>query len=349
MANFAFSNMAGLGGVGGSIIPPFYADFLRDNLYAQLYFRQLGTKVTIPRGYGDKVKIPRWQTPMHTQNGLMQISAGAGVSAAVTEAVAEGTLINVLAMSAEDITGVVVQFAGARGYTDKTVIVTKANFLEGALETLARESAFRFDRYTRKNISANATLRIAGGGTKVTTGDELFGKNIARIRPFMDAANVPPWEDEHFAAIVNPLTQYDIFRDISATGFVPVSRYNNAMKIYRGEIGAMYGIRFLLSNVIPLYGGTNFGREAAASATNGISGGVTGSNAWVFGPDAFYSIELEDGGIEVIHHPPGSGGSVGDAANQRGSIAVKAWYGVVAAPAADERLMRFAHAIGLHY
>jgi hypothetical protein len=48
-----------LGGTGGHVIPPYYADFLRENLYPSLYFRQLGTLITIPRGTGDKVKIPQ--------------------------------------------------------------------------------------------------------------------------------------------------------------------------------------------------------------------------------------------------------------------------------------------------
>ena len=343
------TTMSYVGGVGGHVIPPYYSDFLRENLYSNLYFRPLGTRVEIPRGYGDKIKIPRWKTPLHASNGTMMLSAGAAASA-IQENVSDGALVSAFGLSAEDITGQVVMFAGGRAYTDKLILVTRANYLEGALESLSREMAFKFDRYTRKNISANAFLAFAGSNVgKAATTDALFGKNIAKIRPYMDAHNVPAWDDEQFVALCSPLVQYDVYRDISATGFVPVARYNDAMKIYRGEIGSMYGIRFLLSNTIPIYGGTANGRQAAASATNGISAGATGSNAWVFGPDAFYTIELEDGGLEVIHHPPGSGGSTGDIANQRGSIAVKAWYGVAPAPSKDQRLMRFAHGLGLHY
>ena len=95
-------------------------------------------------------------------------------------------------------------------------------------------------------------------------------------------------------------------------------------------------------------GPTNL-NTSPASVSNGMSGGTSGSNAFVFAPDAFYSIELEGGGIEVIHHPPGSGGATGDFANQKGAIAVKAWYGVTAAPSTDNRLIRFVHGIGLGF
>lgn len=312
-----------------------------------LYFRQLGTQVTVPRGYGDKIKIPRWDSPITSTNGQSSID---GTVSAVIQSLGEGGFVSAHGLSAADITGQVVQFAGARGYTDKLIIVTKANFLEGALETLGRELAFRFDTYTRTNISANGTVRLGthpanSANGSVTTSDFLMGKTISKIAPFMDANNVPRWEDESFVAVANPIVQYDIFRDSSATGFVPVARYNDAIRIYRGEVGQLYGVRFLLSNAVPL----TRGATGSNSATTGLSGGATGAQAWVFAPDAFYSIELEDGGIEVIHHPPGSGGATGDPGNTRGSIATKAWYGVAAAPSADQRLMLFAHGLGLRF
>lgn len=327
------------------VVPPYYADFLREQLYPSLYFRQLGTLVAIPRANGEKVRIPRWQTPIYNKNGATYISAGSTKAqlTAITESVSEGTIITPGILCAESITGQVYQFAGARRYTDKLVIITKANFLEGALESLAREMAFRIDRWTRKNISASAFLQFAGSGTKAGTTDGLFGKNVAKIAPFLDAANVPRWEDETFVGVTNPLAQYDMYRDISATGFVSVARYGDPQRIYRGEVGQMYGIRWLLSTAITQVLGGN------TSASTGLSGSATGCAAYIFAPDAFYSLELEDGGVEVFHMPPGSGGSTGDPAAQVGSVSMKLWYGVTPAPSGDKRLMRFGHGINLHY
>jgi N4-gp56 family major capsid protein len=330
--------------VGSHVIPPYYADFLRDNLYPNLYFRQLGTMVTVPRGYGDQIRIPRWQTPVVINAQQSSIS---GHLSAIS-ARAEGGGITPQQLCAESITGAVVQFAGARGYSDKLIIVTKANFIEGALESLARELAFRLDTHTRVGVTAAATLRSVGNQQSVsgvTTGDVLRGKEIARIAPDMDSSNVPRWEDESYVGVGHPLLQYDLFTDISAQGFLLTARYNDAGRIYRGEVGRMYGIRFLLSNAVPLFRGAT----GSTSGVDGLSGGITGSNLYVFAPDAFYSIELEDGGVEVIHHPPGSSGSVSDPANQIGSIAVKVFYGVAHAPSGDQRLVRFAHALGLQF
>lgn len=335
---------ATVGGHAGHVTPPYYADFLRENLYPSAYFRQLGTQVTIPRGYGDRVKIPRWDTPIVTSTtGQGQLDSA--VSA--IEETTEGTAITPHTLSAESITGSVIQFAGARKYSDKLIIVTKANFIEGALESLGRELAFKTDRHSRNNISASATLRNASGlaNALVRTSTVLRGKEVARIAPFMDSNNVPRWEDNSFVGICHPLTQFDLYSDISATGWVSISRYGDVTKIYKGEVGQMFGIRFLLSNLIPLYRGGN----ATLTAINGLCAAATGSNCWVFAPDAFYSIELEDGGVEVLHMPPGSSGSVNDPAAQIGSIAVKLFYGIAAAPSGDQRLMRFSHGLGLQY
>jgi N4-gp56 family major capsid protein len=308
-----------------------------------LYFRQLGTKVTVPRGYGDKVKIPRWQTPIKTTSSQAAIT---GSHSAVTRGVTEGTVITPKSLCAENITGSTIQFAGARAYSDKVVLVTRANFAEGALESLGRELAFRVDDYTMGTISGNAWLRSVGHQQVISgvgTTDILAGKEIARIAPSLDSYNVPRWDDSTFVGVAHPLAQFDIYKDISATGFVSVARYGDVSKIYRGEIGQMFGVRLLLSNAVTVYAGAT----GSASGTQGLSGGATGSHIWVFAPDAFYSIELEDGGVEVIHQPPGSSGSVSDPAAQVGSIAVKMHYGIAPAPSADKRLMKFAHGISL--
>lgn len=334
----------GLGAVGSKFIPNYWADFLRANLFPTLHFRQLGTKVTIPRAMGDSVKIPRWKSPLKTTASKSVLT---GVMTAVEQAAQFSAAATVFAnLSAEYISGSVQQFRGARGYNDKLVIVSYADFMEGALDSLQRELGYRIDRYTRNSLSANVGRVLQVGGSKVATNSGLRGKELAKIAPYMDAANVPRWEDDTHVAIVHPLAQYDLFSDISSSGWISVAQYGDPDRIYRGEVGQMYGVRFLLSNAMPiLFGTANL--TGVTNTSTGLSGSATGSNLYVFAPDAFYSLELEDGGVEVIHHPLGSGGATGDPTNNLGSIGVKVFYGVLPAPSADHRLMRMAHGFGL--
>jgi len=349
----AFTGSAGLGSgtftaaSGGKVIPYYWSDFVRSNLYASLYFRQLGTKVTIPRGMGDSVKIPRWSTVFHraSARGTYGVSGTKGNMVTAIKVTAERvTPVTPSVMDAESISGSVTQFAGAKGYNDKVVIVSYADFIEGALEALTKELAFRIEAYTRSSISASGNLIfISAGMTKVASANVLRGKSVAMVPAIFDNQNVPRWDDDTHLAVVHPLTQYDLYRDISANGWINVAQYGDPERIYRGELGQMYGVRFLISAGIPAIVGA-----AGTSATLGLSGNASGSNAYFFAPDAFYSLELEDGGVEVIHHELGSGGAY-DPTNNVGTVGVKVFYGAVPAPKADFRLLRMAHGLSLTY
>lgn len=328
---------------GSKIFPVYFADFLRSNLYSSLFFRQLGTKVTIPRSMGDSVKIPRWKSGFKTVTGRTTISSGRQHSAVSISSERYSLGFTPYGLCAESISGSVTQFAGARGYNDKLVIVAYADFMEGALESLAKELAWRMDGYTRQNISAHSQVVTVVGGTtlKAHTADVLTGKTVAKIAPIFDAQNIPRWDDDTHVAIGHPLIQYDIYRDISANGWLNVAQYGDPERIYRGEIGQMYGVRFLVSGSLPISVGAN-----ATSATFGVSVNATGSNLYALAPDAFYALELEDGGVEVIHHELGSAGSY-DPVNTVGTIGTKVFYGVLPAPAADYRILRIPHGLGL--
>jgi N4-gp56 family major capsid protein len=300
--------------------------------------------VTVPQGHGDGVKIPRWFAPYrHDSTGRTSAIAA---RSAVSQKSNEASAVTPIALSADVITGAVALFDGAIGYSDKAVIVSYANIIEGAIENLVRELALDIDTYTRNTISGSATVKSTASSptTAVTSaGNVLNGQQIAKIPVFLDSFGVPRWDDETFVAVCHPRVQHDIYTDISSTGFVSIAQYGRPDDIYRGEIGRMYGVRLLLSNNVPVYLG-----GGSASATILLSTSTTGSHAWCFSPDAFYSLELAQGGVQVIHHPPGSAGS-DDPTNTKGSVGIKVYYGAVGQPSADKRLLRFACRLGLSF
>ena len=327
---------------GGHIQPPYYADFFRENLYPNLYVRQLGTKITIPANSGEKIRIPKW-TPaitVGTSGSKPKYAASKTGISAISQVSNEGESPTPVALSAGSLTGQVIQFYGARGYTDRMAVMSKADFMEEGLESLARELAYDLDKYAIANISANSVLKTVGNASSIGATAYLRSKHLILVPAVMDAAMVPRWEDETFVMLTHPLAQYDLFNDISANSFVQIAKYGERDRIYKGEIGQIYGVRLLLSNIIGIKTG------GSTSGTTGLSGTVSGVNALVFSPDSFYSLEVENGGVEVIHQPLGSSGAA-DPAAQRGTIATKVFYGVVAAPQAEHRMLRYAHTLSL--
>lgn len=348
MAN-AYTGTSTVGGQGSHVIPPYYADFMRENLWPNMYFRQIGNRVVIPRGTGQKVRIPKWDSPLSITAGVTGVGANSAICAGIQGAIDGDNGATPWAysksLSASSITGQVVQYGGARGYSDRLILVSRGNYIEGALESLAREQAFKIDRACRLGLTANAAIRNAGATTlKAKTTDGLFAKNVAKIPAYFDSQNVARYNGEYYVLLSHTLAQFDFFSDLSANGFVQVSSYQNANKIYRGEVGMMYGVRVLLTGMIP-----KVFAVAATSATIGLSASSTGVGAFAFAQDAFWNIELQGGGLEVVHQPLGSSGAISDPLALRGTIGVKVYHGLAVSPSAEQRIMRFGHGIGLRY
>ena len=103
---YTASTAIGANSMTGSLALPYYADFLRGNLYPSLYFRQMGTLITIPKGHGDKVRSSRWVTPVKISNGNAQLTGGrAGLAITAVVKHAEATAITPYTLCADNITG----------------------------------------------------------------------------------------------------------------------------------------------------------------------------------------------------------------------------------------------------
>lgn len=334
----------GVGGAGNHVMPPYYSDFMRMRLWPNCFFRQIGNRVTIPPGTGLSVRIPIWKQ-LFTQTGG-QTSAVALLTA-VSAGIAEGNpAVGSQQLCATSITGLVKQYGGSYAYSDRVILSVRGNIIEGALETASHNLSYRIDRGIINYISAFSNLFKAGQNATGTVPQAagLYGKNIAKIPAWFDGANVPRFNGEYYVLIAPTVAQYDFFSDVSATGFVTVARYAGADRIYRGEVGMMYGVRTLLTTNL-----TKIKAGGATSGTHGLSGATTGYNSYAFARDPFWNVELARGGVEVIHQPLGSSGAVTDPLATRGSIGVKVYHGVACTPQAEGRIIRFAHAVTLRY
>ena len=321
-----------VGGLGGPVIPPYYSSKLRAHLYAQLHFRPIGDSATVPQGAGNRFKIPRWGRGVKfTAGNLAQWALSTGV---ITQGTAEGTLANLCSIGVDAlVSGDLVRFDGAISYSDQVLMYTKANLLEGITERLTRELAFTIDAYTRNQLTAVTTNFLAGAaGTSAFTGDNLFGKEIARLAPRHLEAGVPAWQDGMYVGVTHPRGLEKLWVDPSASGFTTIYRYQQSIKVMRGEMGSMYGIRLLTSPAIPRY-----------SASKGISAAATGSHLYSFGWQPFFTVTHDLGGLEVIHKPLGAMGA--DPTNVRGSLGVKFYYGTALVPAAEQRILRLAYSL----
>lgn len=122
-------------------------------------------------------------------------------------------------------------------------MVTETNKL------MAQQAAESVDTIVREVLHAGTNKLIGNSKTaryQLVAGDKLSTTEIRKAVRSLKKANAKPFPDGYFVAIVGPDTTYDLQSD---TTWQDVSKYQNATQIYAGEIGRIFGVRFVETSV----------------------------------------------------------------------------------------------------
>jgi N4-gp56 family major capsid protein len=306
-----------------AFMPNYWDTVLGENLYPNLYFYQFGTKRTVPRNFGTTIKIPR----LKKQNIVASINTAS-----------EGVAIGTCPISDQFISGGMNQFAGAYKHSDVLVMTALSDVIELSLIDIARDIARRMDRTVRNALSGIGAF-IAGGtahasmthASQIRDTDLIKASQIIRGVVTLDAADNPRPPDNHYPTIIHPNTVYDLQTNLSGGAWLDVTKYTegNADRIYIGEVGRLYGARFVTSSNI---------RRAV------LSEGNSGVREYMFAPDAYYVTEISDMTARTYVKQLGSAGAA-DPVNQYATVGAKVYFGVVPATwdTNEDRLVRFHH------
>ena len=109
-----------------------------------------------------------------------------------------------------------------------------------------------------------------------------------------------------YVAIIHPDVAYDLMND---TKWEAVATYN-PKNLYAGEIGRLYGVRFVETSEAKIF------EKAGTSSIDVYS-------TLFLGADAYGTTSIDGGGLEMIVKPKGSAGSA-DPLNQRSTVGWKA-------------------------
>lgn len=293
------TNTNNVGPSGSRFIPYYWDTVLGENLYPNLYFYQFGTKRSVPRNFGTSIKIPR----LKKQN--------------IVYAQSEGSTVYTCSLCAQYISGSMSQFAGAYKHTDLVIMTALSDVVELSLIDIARDIARRMDRTIRNALSGvGGFISHAGVSDPMAV---LRGKDIIEAVVKLDAYNNPRPPDNHYPTIIHPYQTYDIMTNTSAGNWLDVIKYTdgNVNRAYIGEIGRLYGARFVTSSNI---------RNKFISASGATQ--VSGAQAYMFAPDAYYVTEISDMTAKTYVKGLGSAGA-GDPVNQYATVGAKVFFGVV--------------------
>lgn len=303
-------------------MPEFYDRQLLDNLYPNLYLYQLARKTTLPRGRGKIIHFKKY------------FKAGAGSGHVIPFAFTEGTAIGLSALSAAAVSTTVAGFGSAIGINDFVVMTVPDDVVKSAVFELSKGMALAIERKIRATISATGTILPAkntatGSSSLLGTASTIDAVDLLRAAAALRQADARNWPDTYYAAVVHPRVGFDIRNDTTANqGWVDVNKSTESgqSRIYHGEIGRLYGVRIVESSeakqLLP-----------PTASLFKISAGASGFETLVIAPGAYGVVDLESARAKVYVKQPGQAGHL-DPINQKGSIGVKSYFGVVVIDAA---------------
>lgn len=223
---------------------PIFQDVLNRHILkkaeTKLVHDQFGQKVQIPRG---KTKTIAWDRLSPLPKATKPLTEG------ITP---KGSTINITRITAQP-----VQYGNYVSYTDSfdffkndpSPEVLKMNDL------LGRNAAETLDDITKDVLAAGTNVLYAGG---VASRAELeSGLTVTDIRKAVNQLKrnkAVPFDDGYYVAIVHPDVTFDIQSD---ENWKKPHEYADTKNIYKGEIGELYGVRFVETPDAKVFRGTD--------------------------------------------------------------------------------------------
>lgn len=268
-----------------------------ERLVPQLYFEDLGSKKPLPKNSGTLMKWRRLNKLTAVTTPLTENTNPSETNVATTEVTVEPLTYGQFVKTSKEL-----QWKSINPVADEIS------------DELSDNAALSYDTIVRAALSGNFTNQFAGGAVSEITVADTSVLNAAEIRKAIYSLrknNVPGFQGNMYKSIIHPAGQFDLLSDTAAGSWLETSKYIKNDEILRGEIGALYGTRFVVS--------TNAGSGTGATDET--------FHAYIFGRDAYAVSELSGQGMEMIRKESGPQ----DTSNPLNMFSTVGWKFVLAA------------------
>lgn len=229
---------------------------IKDRYYVELFLRvaeknlihqQLGQlNIQVPKGQNSvAVYWTRW-------TNLPLVTAGQG----------EGIPTTAVGLTASNVTGTASQYDAAVSVSDLLVMQSFGDVIKAAMQRLAYNAGLSIDTVVRNAVVNSGTSQLAGGATGTWTAvnsTSVFSitelrkshRTLRKADAFKVGGNINANDDDangYFVAVISPDTRYDITGDAATGAWIDSNRYAGSERIFDGEVGKLYGTRFLESS-----------------------------------------------------------------------------------------------------
>lgn len=274
----------------------FYERTLLERLLPNLVFASYGQKKPMPKKEGDTINFRKFNA----------------LSVALTP-LTEGVTPDGNSLSISAITATVAQYGDYLQFSDKIDMVGIDPVITEANELLGEQAGLTIDTLVRDVVCAGTNVQYANGRASrnlVAATDVLTSTEIKKAVRTLRKNFVKPLSGGCYVGIIGAYAEYDLMNDPK---WEDVSKYNKAEQIFNGEIGRLYGVRFVRA------GNTKSWPGAGASACEVHA-------TMILGRDAYGVIDISGSSKpEVIVKPHGSSGT-SDPLNQRATSGWKCMF-----------------------
>lgn len=295
----------------------FYDRTLLERLLPLLVFMEHGQKYKkpIPRNEGATINFRRFNSLPVPAQSLVEGVTPSGTNLSVSQIIAtvkqEGDFVELTDLI--DMMGI-------------DPVVTETT------ELLSEQAAQTAEVRVRDVIFNGTNVYYVGGHADrgdVTQGDVFTGTEVRRIRQVMARNNVKPADGKDYIGWIHPDAAYDLK---GHDEWREPNLYVSVDNIMNGEIGRLYGVRWIETTMCPIWEGEG-------------DGGADVYGSLVVGANAYGITDIQGSAApEVIVKQLGDGGT-SDPLNQRSSVGWK--FLMTAVRLQELGLMRIEHCASL--
>ena len=270
----------------------YYSDYLIDNAIPKLVHDQFGQKHPIPKNGGKTIEFRKY-SPLPK----------------LTTPISEGITPDGQSLNMSTIEATVAQYGGYITLSDVLLLTAIDNNLVQATKLLGAQAGATLDTITREVLNGGTNVIFSGGkdarvdldASSVLTVDDI--KKAVRLLKTQNAEQI----SGSWVGIIHPDVSYDLTND---PAWKDVKTYSDPSDIYEGEIGKLYGVRFVETTEAKVWAGAGAGGRAVYSTL-------------ILGDDAYGVTEISGGGLQHIVKQLGSAGT-SDPLDQRATAGWKA-------------------------
>jgi len=273
-------------------IANYYDKMLLDRLEFMLHFDQFGDKKKLPKNSGNTIIFTRYTN-----------------FAANTTPLSEGVTPDGLTLASTQIPAVPVQYGDYVTLSDYLIAEAIDPVIEGALDVLSYRAALSLDTIIRNTLSGNGTNQFAGGAASESAVSAVMTASEVRkaVYKLKNSAVRPIGTD--YVGIIHPAQSFDLQSDTAVGSWLDLNKYTTTGPLYKGEIGKIYGCRFVESQNVRKDAGAGFG-------------GVDIYRAWILGKGFYGLVELAGNNLKTLMKQLGSAGT-DDPLDQRSTVGYK--------------------------